>query len=213
MTTLSKIVEQVKRLMTANPSINFSLTDSEIKLFVVQVLNKALKTERFNLRLPEGDYYPDSTLIAVYDNQQVVKYGAMRSSTLLPAYPLSLPKNMGVWEVSDMNNPDIAFIPLDSGVWSIMRSINPINVLQGQIGYEVVGRQIIYTQNLLMAAPAITKVRVKLLIVDLANLDNFQTLPIPPDMESGVIMQVFQIMQLQPNVDKVDNRADVKLKQ
>lgn len=214
MTTLGKISEQIKRLMAANPSSSFPITGTEIKLCVTQVLNNILKTERLKIRLPDDDFYPDAVMISEYDNIPVVKCGTNRSSSELPVYPLSLPKNIGVWEIADMNKPDVPFIPLNTGVWSIIRSLNPINTLAGQVGFEVSGRNIIYTTNILMNVPVpITKVRMKLLIVDINNLNEYQTLPIPPDMEQEVILQTFNILSLQPNRLTVDNRANVNLNQ
>ena len=209
MTTLKQLSEQVKRLLTGNPSYNMEITTSEIKLMVVQVISSLLKVQKAQIFAQAGDDIPPSATIATYDNIAVQSYGTFRSISILPAYPMALAMNMGVWQISDINNPDSPFIPLQSGQWGIANPLQNQSYLAGLIGYENEGLNIIYTTDITKRTPyPITKVRVKLLVTDPTLLKDTDLLPIPQDMEGDVIRQVFQLMALEPVQEHYDNGKD-----
>ncbi|MGH7239744.1 MAG: hypothetical protein ACREHG_06715 [Candidatus Saccharimonadales bacterium] len=207
MTTISKISEQIKRLLSGNPSYNIEISNSEIKLLVVQVTNSILRVEKAS-NLQMGDIFPPSAVIATYDSIQVKSYGT-RSISILPAYPLSLPKNMGVWQVADMTSPDTLFIPLLSGQWGVAKTMNYLPSLSGIIGYENEGLNIIYITDITKKYPnPVALVRIKLLISDVSGLGDYDLLPITPEMEVEVIKSVFQLLVNEPVYTHFDDGKD-----
>lgn len=208
MTTLSKISEQVKRMLSGNPSYNIEISGTEIKLLVVQVINQLLRTERFTSQVQLWDNFPSGVYIATYHNIPVITYG-QRSMSILPAYPLSLPKNMGLWQVSDENNPDRLFIPLLSGQWGIASPMDYLPSVSGIISYENEGLDIIYTSDLTKLYPnPVNNVRVKLLISDISSLTDYDLLPIPPEMEGQVIKSALSLIVAQPVYEHYDDGKD-----
>lgn len=195
MTTISKISEQVKRLLTGNPSYNIEISSTEIKLLVVQVVNQMLKTEKITTLSQMGDKFPAGVMIATYNKIAVTSYGNGRAISVLPAYPLSLVKGSGVWQVSDMNFPDRLFIPVQSGQWGVANTMNYLPQLSGIIGYENEGLDIIYTTDITTKYPnPVVLVRIKLLISDISGLGDYDLLPVAPEMEAQVIQQVFSLL-------------------
>lgn len=198
MTTTGQITAQIKRLLVGNPSYNIEIKNVEIKTLVVQTINAALKTEKLSSYTSLWDNIPNGVMIATYSNIHVQSYGK-RSLSTLPCYPINLPKNMGIWNVSDENFPDIPFIPISSGRWGIVNTMSYLPNLSGLIGYENEGLNIIYTSDITKKYPSpVTGVRVKLLISDISTLTEDDFLPIPADMEASIINQVFNTIIHEP---------------
>lgn len=63
-----------------------------------QKVNALIKAEVFSVTLASGDTIPEGLMTATYENIKVVPYGK-RSMAILPAMPVRLPRNMGVFEI------------------------------------------------------------------------------------------------------------------
>jgi hypothetical protein len=188
MTTRNKITEQAMRLyMRAfdREDIKPKVERREVALLVDQVANEMLSVEQQQAtRLGVVDI--PTCMIATYTAQAVAVSGGVYS-TNLPAYPIQLPMDIGVWSVyGEPSGP--AFIPIKTDFWDLLGAEDE-GLLEDQIGFYVEGRKIIYTQN-----PVATTVKVKLLIVDPSLLGEFDPYPIPADMEFRVAMRVVEIL-------------------
>lgn len=205
-TTIGRLTEQIQRIITGgDATADNQITFAEIKLLVTQVTNKLLKIERFNVLINEGDYGVPSCSIATYDNVAVTTYKS-KARSILPVVPMSLPRNMGVWAITTTTDLDDLFIPIPSGTFGLLKKINVEKDLLGQIGYEVDGLNVVYTSDIRNAPLSITTVCMKLLVVDPSSMEDYDILPIPPEMEQDVITQVIQILSTyQTKDDSVDN--------
>ena len=79
-----------------------------------QKINALIKAEVFSVTLATGDTIPEGLMTATYENIDVVTYGK-RSKAVLPAMPVRLPRNMGVFEIyidEVLNQPTQPSIPI-----------------------------------------------------------------------------------------------------
>lgn len=98
-TNKKKIVEQVmRRLNSGDPSVASKVHPKEVEEAVMQVINSMLRPQFFDT-LNTGETIPEGSVLATYENVPVVAWNGVSKSTL-PAIPVSLPKNMGVWRIA-----------------------------------------------------------------------------------------------------------------
>lgn len=200
MTTKYRIAEQIQRLFKGNPVISGRVNIKEIMLLVEQVANKLLKAEHFSINMPEGDTIPPNCMVFTYDGVPVATYKTSLSKATLPAIPINLPKNMGVLHVSrvdDINNP---FVPIQSSTYGIVKPQALLGDMSGLVGYEVVGKDLVFTKNL--PALGVSAVYIRLVGVDIAQVSDTELLPISADMEADIVDTVFKIILQAPAADR-----------
>lgn len=206
MTTKKKIAEQVQRLLKGNPIISARIHINDIKLLVEQTSNQLLKADHFAVNVPEGDTIPNNCMIFSYDNVPVTTYKTTKSKATLPNIPISLPRNLGVLHVSKIDDIDSPFVPIPSSMYGIVKPQDLLGDLSGLIGYEVVGKDIIFTKNL--PGLSINSVFIRLVGVDIAQLSDYDPLPLSSDMEAEVIARVYNLLVNTPPADKAQNISD-----
>lgn len=206
MTTKYKIAEQIQRLIAGNPIISGRIHKNDIKLLIEQVSNQLLKADFFSVNMPEGDSLPSNCMVFTYDNVPVTTYKTTKSKATLPAIPISLPRNLGVLHVSKTDAIDEPFVPIPTSMYGIIKPQDLLGDLSGLIGYEVVGRDIVFTKNL--PGLSITSVFIRLVGVDLSQLTDYDLLPLSADMEAQVVQQVYAILVQTPPADRAQNIND-----
>jgi hypothetical protein len=205
-TTKKKIAEQVQRLLKGNPIISARIHINDIKLLVEQVSNQLLKADHFSVNMPEGDTIPNNAMIFTYDNVPVTTYKTTKSKCTLPSMPISLPRNVGVLHVSKIDAIDEPFVPIPSSLYGIVKPQSLLGDLSGLIGYEVIGKDIIFTKNL--PGISINSVFIRLVGVDLSQLTDYDMLPLSSDMEAQVVQNVYNILVQTPPADKAQTISD-----
>jgi len=205
MTTKYKIAEQVQRLLNGNPVVSGRFNLHEIKLLVAQVANQLLKADHFSVNMPEGDTIPTNCMVYTYDNVPVTTYKTTFSKATLPSIPIGLPRNMGVLHVSKIDAIEEPFIPIPTSMYGIIKPQDLLGELSGLIGYEVVGKDIIFTKNL--PGMSVNSVYIRLVGVDLSTVSDYETLPLTADREGQIITQVYNILVQTPSGEnKLDER-------
>ena len=203
-TTKGKISEVIQRIYARfkdKEDINDSLDSREVKYLVEQAMNKILKAQTFE-RFTDGYVdIPRSNLIN-YINQEVISdLDNNRAYIELPAIPLSLPMDMGIWQVTNARGAaQTPYIPISSQDWQVMgvqfsgdgRQTGGITTsyLEGQTGYYLEGRRVYFTKDI-KTVDSVTHVNVVLLVADLSQLTDNELLPLNPETESMVIEEVF----------------------
>ena len=207
MATKRRIAEQILRIAQGgDPAGASNMKLPEVMLLVEQSLNELLKIERFK-NIAEGDRYPVDLMIATYDNVAVTTYKDTSKCTL-PAIPIALSRGRGVWQISKTDSPSEPFIPIQPGQWALIKNQRILGELSGIIGYEVNGKEAIFTQNL--PGQGIDEVMIKLLVVDFSQLSETDLLPIPADMELQVIKNVLELLGVYQREDNIVNGVDDK---
>ena len=206
-TTKKKIAEQIFRIIQGgDPAGASNVKLPEVMLLVEQSLNTLLKIERFT-NLKEGDRYPVDLAIATYDNLAVTTYKDV-SKCVLPAMPIAMSRGRGVWQVSKTDSISDPFIPLQPGQWAMVKNQRLLGELSGLVGYEVFGKDVVFTQNLV--GQGVTAVMIKLIVSDFSQLSETDLLPIPADMEIQVIKMVLEMLGVYQKEDNAINGVDNK---
>ena len=203
MTTKFKIAEQIQRLISGNPEIQSRIQKNDVKLLIEQVANQLLKTEFFGVNMADGDTVPPNCMIYTYESVPVTTYKTTKSKCTLPSMPINLPRNMGVYHISKTDAIDEPFIPIPSGLYGIVKPQALLGELSGLIGYEVFGKEVVFTTNL--PGQNVNNVFIRLVGVDLNNVTDYEMLPISSDMESQIVQAVYNILVQIPPADKITN--------
>lgn len=206
MTTKKKIAEQIQRLISGNPVISARIHINDVILAVEQVCNQVLKADYFAVNTPEGDTIPNNCMVFTYDNVPVTTYKTTKSKATLPSMPINLPRNMGVLHVSKIDAIDEPFIPIPTSMYGIVKPQDLLGELSGLIGYEVVGKDIIFTQNL--PGQSVNSVYIRLVGMDIGSLSIYETLPLSSDMEAMVVQTAYNMLVQVPPADRSETTRD-----
>jgi hypothetical protein len=208
-TTLFILYEQVQARLNEAPKSRTTPTKGEIMRALVQVINLRLKGEYVATVLADGERIPDGLMKAVFENVPVTQY-KNKSRAIMPVVPISLPHNMGVWEVMAQEDLDCQFIPYPSGQRWMMKREKLISKVIGQFGYEVNAPEILFDTDLTTLDTPIHTVMLRLIVGDPTRMGDFDILPIPSDMEAVVVDDTFKLFAQRPAVgdSTVDLMAD-----
>lgn len=200
-TTKKKLAEGIQRIYARyadKENIDRSIDSREIKIIIEQAMNRILKAQTFE-RFRDGYIDIPRCNVIKYTGLTVTADGT-RSYTTLPAIPISLPMDMGVWQINPTSAPHSAYIPIAAQDWAVMgvsylngNQTDGINTsyLEQQTGYYVEGKRIYFTSDI----SAVT-VDVHLLVSDLSQLGDNDVLPLSPEYELDVIQEVFRTLGL-----------------
>lgn len=205
-TTKKKIAEQILRLVKGNPTASSRVQEGEVKLLVEQVANQVLKADSFQMNMPEGDTIPNNCMVFTYESVPVTTYKSTLSKATLPAIPMSLPRNMGVLHISKTDDINSPFIPIPTSLYGIVKPQVLLGDLSGLIGYEVVGKDVIFTKNL--PGMNINSVYMRLVGIDLSVLSDYDLLPVSADQEAAIVEAVYKMLVTVPQPDRVVDSND-----
>jgi hypothetical protein len=215
MATLYSISESVRGLMEGgDPAEKPKVTLSEVKIATIQVINSLIKTQYLTEEMAGGETIPDGTVLGEYDNVAVESYKGVSRATL-PAMPVKLPLNMGIFHVSKTDDIINGFIPFEVGQLQMIGEEPLISDILGQVGYEPRGKYIVFDRDITDndAGNAITEVYMLLAVKDLSLYSDWEMLPIPSSMESDVIQGTYQYLMNRQQINKkvdVINKEEVK---
>jgi hypothetical protein len=175
-----------------------------------------------NVNREMAERIPNGCVLALYEDISVSQYNG-KSMALLPIKPMKLPRNIGVWaiypkwETNGHYDFDREFIPLQMGQGGLLKSQRLISDLLGQVGYEVFGDKVIFTKDLKSISQDVV-LAMRLMILDIDQYDDWDMLPIPPEMEYDVVMAVVDMYKGQGIPDKtvdpaVSEQKDVPITQ
>ena len=198
--TKYSIAEQVLlRITGGRPDQATKIDIRDIMAAVPQVLSALISADYYKRQLPSGETIPDSSMMATYNDIPVVQYGSA-SKAQLPALPIRLPRSMGLWEIFNPSDPSCTFIPALPGQIQMVKGDRTLSCLSNMVIYEQAGREVIFSKNLL--ADSIEKVSMRLIISDVNTLGENDPLPVPPDMESDLVDNLFSRFAQLPQAEK-----------
>lgn len=215
MSTKKLISEQVAlRLYGRFPISTDPTQEEDIWAALEQKINAKFKMEQFNVTMPSGDTLPNNLCLSYYEGATAVTVtsnGNGTSKCTLPIMPIALPRNMGVYEITDANNV-VSFIPIFAGQRMLLKSQPLINDLLGQVGFETRGRRIDFTKDLPLLG--LTSVNMALVVMDVSSYSITDMLPLPSDMTEGIVNElVAQFSPTPPDNGLVNNYSNANTKQ
>lgn len=185
MTTRNKIAEQVERLYMRSfdrEDLKPKIERREVALLIDQAANELLATEQ-QMATKVGIVDIPTCMIARYTAQAATQVTPFTAT--LPAYPIQLPMDMGVWSVK--SSAGLAYIPIKTDFWDLMSGLDE-GLLEDQVGFYVRGRTVTFTR-----IPTAT-VDFELLIIDPALLGEYDPYPIPVSMELKLAERVVAML-------------------
>lgn len=188
MSTKRIISEQVLyKLNGGVPDNSFPVQLPDIYKALEQKINSKFQMQQFNVNLPSGEFIPDNLCIATYENVAVTSLG-LKSKSVLPVMPVSLPRGMGILLIYDQNYPNRPFIPLQRGMYAMLQTDVLFNDLSGMCSYEPKGREIIFSKNLPLMG--VNSLVMELVVMDLTQYLETDLLPIPASMENDLVNEL-----------------------
>jgi hypothetical protein len=144
----------------------------------------------------------DYVSIDFYEAIEEVR-GRLKSFASLNAYPIALPRGLGIWRVYPVNKPTAGFIPIQSGENGILDGMMSSS-LDELFTYEYQGGNNIYFNK--ERSDVGSEVYVELVGVN-ANVhtDPYTPLPIPADMEYDVIVDVLKVLGVKEKEDNIND--------
>jgi hypothetical protein len=113
---------------------------------------------------------------------------------------------MGVLHVSKIDAIDEPFVPIPTSMYGIVKPQDLLGELSGLIGYEVVGKDIVFTVDL--TAINVNSVYIRLVGVDIASLSIYETLPLSSDLEAQVVQTAYAMLVQVPPADRSESTRD-----
>ena len=143
---------------------------------------------------------PEGSALATYSDIAVVSDG-YTASAILPVMPIALPRNLGVYNVVGGN---YTFLPIQRGQIQMLGAEFMLNVLFGQVAYEVIGKKIKFSKNIKLLG--INTVDIDLMVFDVSGYSETDQLPIPSDMEADLVGDIYKMFApIQPMPSVVSN--------
>jgi hypothetical protein len=194
MTTKSLLSEQIQRIYARfldKENLSDVIDTREINLLMNQSINKVLKlqvADSFKAGLVD---VPKCNLLE-YTCAVTADAGNNRSYITLPAIPLTLPMDMGIWSIAAATGAMTPYIPIPAQDVLVFQGAN-LSYLEGKIGYYLQGKRVYFTKNITLTANGtVTSVVVNLLVMDFSQIGDNDVLPISPEVESAIIDDVLQ---------------------
>lgn len=197
-----RLAEEVQLLLSGGRvGIATKYHINELKLSVCQVANQLLKMEYMSNLAPLQEFIPNGAAIGTYSNNLVTKW-SNTSKTLLPAMPIRMPRNLGVYQIFNQSDYFSEFIPLQLGEAAMIRSQGLVNNLSGLIGYETSGLDVIFTQDITILNTPVY-VTIRMVILDFTQYSDYDPLPLPPEYEWQVKQEVYKLYMNEQIPDKL----------
>jgi hypothetical protein len=192
MTTKNILAEQIQRLYARfidKDNVSDVIDIREIKLLLAQSINKILKLQ-VSESFKAGQIDVPKCNLLEYTCAVTSESGNNRSYITLPAIPLTLPLDMGIWSIAASNAALTPYIPIPAQDIIVFQGTN-VSALEQQVGYYVQGKKVYFTKDITLSANgSITSVIVNLLVSDFSQIGDNDLLPISPEVEAVVIEDV-----------------------
>lgn len=191
--TIGRLSEEILKLLSGGDiQAASNISQNEIKIAIGQVCNQLLKTEHIAINEKLGEKIPNGSVVATYDGIATLSTTNGKSKAVLPIKPLKLPRNIGIFSVYLTNYPDDEFIPLQMGQLALIKTQPMINEVLGQTSYENYGMELSFNKDLPLLFPSET-ITIRAVVTDISQLDDYDPLPIPPEMEWTIKQEVLKL--------------------
>lgn len=200
------------KLSAGYPDVSFQTQKQDIWAAIDNEINSMCKMEYFTQSLPTGETIPTNLNLATYTDIPINSYlNGQKSICTLPVMPISLPRNIGVYEITiavSLGIPFVSqFIPLQAGQSRLLSTDTLLNDLMGDVGYEVVGSKVIFTKDITFYT--ISKVDMRLVVFEISNYSETDMLPITADKRTQLVDTLYtKFSPIQPTIDVNSNYPD-----
>tara|TARA_B100000963_G_C22516724_1_gene621020 strand:- start:279 stop:923 length:645 start_codon:yes stop_codon:yes gene_type:complete len=210
-TTKRILAEQCMRILSGGYVTKDTEFDiREIMLAVEQSRDKLVKQEIMSTSFSNTSAYVDTSgvigsFLSVYDNV-AINFDANKDLRYidLPAMPLALPDDKGVYHVSYQRDQRASFVRMPNGSIGLYGNM-PSSRLLGKEGYWVEQDRVYFNENV---NPDLGNVLLKLVVVAKDILPN-APFPMPGELESEVVRDVVQLYTVMRNALHDEENDDI----
>ena len=192
MTTRRKIAEQIQRIIARykgdRENIEPILDPREAYEWINQSVNRVLAVET-KQSFREGSIEIPTASIIKYTNQTVTSSSGT-AYVDLPVFPIRLPLDMGVWEITNTGDPLNPFIPVPMEFAQLIQGTVVAGLEQKKGYYVESGKRVRFLTD--VTSDSISGVDIRILVSDISTLADTDPLPLNADYEALVIQDVLQ---------------------
>ena len=191
--TKNILAEQINRIINGGfPSDRSRVGMNEIKLAIADVCNALLKAEILNVAFNfDGGSVIEGSAIATYENVSVergVRYGNLITATAkMPATPMMMPDQMGVFAVYPSGMPHLEYYYIPSGMFNLWVDNKMVSNFQRRF-FTWDSKKITIFDD--VRGLGFDTIDVKMVIAPLEGADDNEPLPIPADFRDKIVVAV-----------------------
>jgi hypothetical protein len=191
MITLDAMAEQIQRNYLASvesENIDPTIDRREIYPLIVQLLNSKLSSVEMKEKT-YGNILIPTCIMATYRDMPVLDDDG-RKYVDLPAYPIRLPRDMGVWDIQPSGSGwKVSYIPTAPAMMKILGDLEE-SALEGQEGYWIESNRAYFRNTTVPAA-----VDIQLLVADYTTMSPSDYLPVYSNLEAEILVDAVQILK------------------
>ena len=208
-TTKYKLADQALRILSGGAIQNATETQvREMMIAVSQARDQVVWSEMFMLINQADNFDVPGEYITSYDDVEV-KYDDKQKImwAKLPAKPLNLPRNMGIYNVHLTEDMFNAFIPVSPNFPSLYRDLGA-SCLEDRIGYFYKRDKIFFVG--MDKSDNIPTISLNLIVSATDVDDEDEVFPIPADKEMQVIQLALDMYGMQKQIpkDQINDNID-----
>lgn len=183
------------RLQGGFPNVAGTVQKQDVWIAIDQWINNRFKLQQFNTNLPSGETIPDGLAMATYTDVSIISSRGV-ATALLPIIPISLPKNVGIFNIQTAASlgasvPKLDFIPLLRGQYALLSTDKLLNDLLGQVGYTPSNNSVTFTSDITLYG--VTKVDMDLIVFDISKYSETDILPVPADFQNDMVVDIYNM--------------------
>lgn len=187
-TTKYKLAEQAQRiLLSGHVTDDREISLQELLLHVAQTFAYAVRTRFFESKAI-GEEHVNGVYVYAFEDVAVKKDSKKNLYySLIPASYIDLPRDLGVFQVSLMEDQENVFVPVPNGFLGLYRGMAAAN-LQGRSGYWVESGRIYFVN----VQDPTCKVLMKL-VASIADVDEDTEIDIPDDIQNMIVRSTVEL--------------------
>ena len=210
-TTKRILAEQCMRILSGGYVTKDTEFDiRELMLAVEQARDRLVKQEVMSTSFSNTSAFVDMSgvignFISVYDNVDILTDGQKNIKfSVLPAMPLALPDDKGVYYVGYQQDQRASFIRMPNGSMGLYANL-PSSRLLGKEGFWVEHDTVYYNENV---NPDLEKVLIKLVVVS-KDIPPDAPFPMPGELEADVVRDVVELYTVMRNAVHDEQNDDI----
>lgn len=204
-TTKAILAEQILRIISGGfPSERDRVLLAEIKLAITDVANYLLKAEIFNTAFNfDNGSTIEGCALATYENITLtrgVPYGNIITATAaMPATPMMMPEQMGVFEVYPSGYPHIQYKYIPSGMIHLWVKNRMVASMHKHFFTWDNNKITIFDD---VYGQSFDRVDVKLIVSPLELAGDNDPLPLPPELRDALLVAVLKRFGTEPQTKR-----------
>jgi len=205
LTTKYKLAEQAQRILAGGtPTDDNQISIQELLIGVTQAFSSIIRRNYFegkSIGEPHinGNFiYSFSDITVDKDTNKSLYYSE------IPATTVTLPYDMGVYQISRMKDQKDVFVPLQNGFSALFNGLKSFK-LEGRIGYYLEGDRIYYEN--MDIKNKVSTVLMKL-IAPIGSVSEEDSINIPDDIQSEIVTMTVQLYVTEQQIPH-DEQSDL----